>query len=121
MSGEQAGAGDGDEGVAGGDLVVGPAVEGEGVPGVHLRGDGGRIEARVVEQIVSCVDERKDADEGAGEAFALQARPGPGGVDLLKMSSAVQLVCQFKVVIDTKDGQGDLHGILCTHLSRVRS
>jgi hypothetical protein len=37
------------------------------------------------------------------------------------MPSSVQLVCQFKVVIDTKDGKGDLHGILCTHLSRVRS
>jgi hypothetical protein len=32
------------------------------------------------------------------------------------MSSAVQLVCQFKVVIDTKDCQGDLHLILSPHL-----
>ena len=63
----------------------------------------------MVEQIVCRVNQGKGADEGAGKAFALQAGPGPGGVDLLKMSSAVQLVCQLKVMIDTKDCQGDLH------------
>jgi hypothetical protein len=68
----------------------------------------------VVEQVVSCVDERKGADERAGEAFALQASPGPGGIDLLKMASSAELVCQFKVVIDTKDGQGNFHRKLFT-------
>jgi len=55
------------------------------------------------------VKERKGTDERAGKAFAFQPRPGPGGIDLLKMPSPVQLVCQFKVVIDTKDCEGDLH------------
>ena len=121
VSREQAGAGDGDEGVAGGDSTAGPLVEGEGVPGVHLRGEGCWIEARVVEQVVCRVKERKGADEGAGEAFALQPSPGPGGVDLLKMPFSAELVCQFKVVIDTKDCQGDLHGILCPQLPWDRS
>ncbi len=108
-AGEQTGTGDGYEGVTGGDTAAGPAVEGEGVPGVHLRGDGGWVEACAVEQVVCGVNEGKGADERAGKAFALQTCPGPRGVDLLKMPFAVQLVCQFKVVIDTKDGQGDLH------------
>ncbi len=37
----QACAGDSDEGVAGGDSIVGPSIEGEGVPVVQLRGDAG--------------------------------------------------------------------------------
>ena len=109
VAGEQACAGDGDECVAGGDSAAGPAIEGEGVPGVHLRGECGRVEACAVEQVVGGVDERKGADERTGKAFALQSSPGPGGIDLLKMPSPVELVCQFKVVIDTKDCQGDLH------------
>ncbi len=119
-SGEQARAGDADEGVAGRDDAVSPAIEGEGVPGVHLRGECGRIEARMIEQVVRCVNEGKGADERVGKAFALQAGPGPGGIDLLKMPFAVQLVCQFKVVIDTKDGLGNFHrgATLLSHASR---
>src|SRR5260370_36104540 len=82
VSGEQACSGDGDEGVAGFDLAVGPAVEGEGVPVVHLRRHGGWIEARSVEQVVRCVNERKGADEGTGESFEFQHVRGPGREEL---------------------------------------
>ena len=116
-SGEQTCAGDGDEGIAGGDSVVGPAVEGEGVPVIQLRGKRGRIEAHMVEQVVGGVKRRKGGDERTRKAFAFQPGPGPGGVDLLEVRSAVQLVCEFEVVIDAKDCEGDLHRNLFLQLA----
>jgi len=108
-SGEQAGAGDGDEGVAGGDSVAGPAIEAEGGPGVHLRGESPGVEAGAMEEIVGGVKEREAADEGAGEAFAFQSCPGPGGVDLLEVIAPVQLMREFEVVEDSKDGLSNFH------------
>jgi hypothetical protein len=110
-AGEQAGAGDGDEGVAGGDAVRGPAVEAAGGPGVHSRGETLGVEAGAVEEIVGGVEKRKAVDEGAGQAFALESCPGPGGVDLLEMIAPVELVCEFEVVEDSKDGLGNFHEV----------
>jgi hypothetical protein len=67
------------------------------------------VEAGAVEEIVGCVKERKGADEGTGQAFALQSCPGPGGVDLLEMIAAVELVREFEVMEDSKDGLGNFH------------
>jgi hypothetical protein len=55
------------------------------------------------------VEKWEGADEGTRKALAFEPGPRPGGVDLLKVASLVKLVPQFKVVIDTKDGQGDSH------------
>jgi len=108
-SGEQAGAGDCDEGVAGGDAAGGPAIEAEGGTGVEFRGDAGRIETGASEEIVRGVKEGEGADEGARDAFALEAGPGPGGVDLLKVIATVKLMREFEVVEDSKDGLSDFH------------
>jgi len=67
------------------------------------------VEAGAVEQIVGCVKDRKGADEGVRQALAFQASPGPGGVDLLEMIAPVELVREFEVVEDSKDGLGDFH------------
>ena len=67
------------------------------------------MEAGAVEQIVGGVKERKGADEGVGQAFTLQSCPGPGGVDLLEMIAPVELVREFEVVEDSKDGLGNFH------------
>ena len=108
-AGEQAGAGDCDEGVAGRDAAGGPAVEAEGGAGVELRGDAGSDEAGASEEIVGSVKKGKGADEGARETFALEPCPGPGGVDLLKVIAAVELMREFEVVEDSKDGLSDIH------------
>ncbi len=67
------------------------------------------MKAGAVEEIVGGVKEGKAADEGAGKTFALEPCPGPGGVDLLKMIAAVELVREFEVVEDSKDGLGNFH------------
>jgi hypothetical protein len=67
------------------------------------------MEACAVEEIVGGVEEREGADERAWESFALEAGPGPGGVDLLEMIAAVKLVREFEVVEDSKDGLSDFH------------
>ena len=64
-----------------------------------------------MEQIVRGVEEGEATDEGVGKAFALETRPGPGGVDLLEMMASVELMGQFKVVEDSKDGLGNFHEV----------
>ena len=53
--------------------------------------------------------ERKATDHGVGQAFAFQSRPGPGGVDFLKVVATMKLMRQFEVMEDSKDGLGDFH------------
>jgi hypothetical protein len=106
---EETGAGDGDEGIAGGNAFCGPAVEAECGPGVHLGGEPRGVNAGAVEQIVGGVKKRKAADEGVGKTFAFESCPGPGGVDLLEMAAAVELMREFEVVEDSKDGLGNVH------------
>ena len=53
--------------------------------------------------------EGKATDQGAGKAFAFQSCPGPSGVDLLEMIAAVQLMREFEVMEDSKDGLGYFH------------
>jgi hypothetical protein len=67
------------------------------------------VEAGAVEKIVGCVKERETADEGAGEALPFQSCPGPGGVDLLEVIAPMELVREFEVVEDSKDGLGNFH------------
>jgi hypothetical protein len=43
------------------------------------------------------------------KTLALQSCPRPGGVDLLKMISPVQLMRQFEVMEDSKDRLGNFH------------
>lgn len=71
----------------------------------------------MVEEVVGGMDEGEGVDEGAPEAFAFEASPGPGGVNLLEVASAMQLVCEFKVMIDTKDCQSDLHRSVVPHVA----
>jgi hypothetical protein len=108
-SSEQTSAGDSDECVAGCDAVIGPAVEAESGPGVHFGGEALGVEAGAVEEVVRGVEEREATDEGVGESFALEPCPGPGGVDHLEMMAAVELVREFEVVEDSKDGLGNFH------------
>jgi hypothetical protein len=67
------------------------------------------VEAGTVEEIVGGVEKREAADERVGQAFAFQSCPGPGGVDLLEVIAAVELVREFEVVEDSKDGLGNFH------------
>jgi hypothetical protein len=67
------------------------------------------VEAGAVEQIVGGVKERIAADERVREAFAFEACPGPGGVNLLEVITAVELMREFEVVEDSKDGLGNFH------------
>ena len=67
------------------------------------------MEAGAVEEIVGGVKERIATDERVREAFAFEACPGPGGVDLLEVVATVELVREFEVVEDSKDGLGDFH------------
>jgi hypothetical protein len=79
------------------------------------------VEATAVQEVISGVKEGVTADEGAWQAFAFQASPGPSGVDLLEMIAAVELVREFEVVEDSKDGLGDFHEgwlLSCCHASR---
>jgi hypothetical protein len=106
---KQTGARDADEGVAWFDDLVGPLVKGERVPRGHLRGHPGGIETGEVEKVVCGVKKGKAADEGVGEAFAFQSRPGPRGIYLLEMIASAELMCEFEVVEDSKDGLGNFH------------
>jgi hypothetical protein len=58
------------------------------------------------------MEEGKTTDELAGQAFALEARPGPGGVDAAQMVALMELVRKLKMVEDAKDGLCNLHGNL---------
>jgi hypothetical protein len=66
----------------------------------------------LAEQVIGGVDERKGADELAGQALAPEPRPGPGGVDAAQMVALMELVRKLKMVEDAKDGLCDLHGNL---------
>jgi hypothetical protein len=55
------------------------------------------------------VEQGEATDQRAGQAFALQSGPRPSGVDLLEMISPVQLMRQFEVMEDSKDGLGNFH------------
>jgi hypothetical protein len=52
---------------------------------------------------------REATYEGVRQAFALEACPGPGGVDLCEVIAFVELMCEFEVVEDSKDGLGNSH------------
>ena len=71
------------------------------------------METGTVEEVVGCVEEGEAADEGAGQTFALESCPGPGGVDLLEMIAAMELVREFEVVEDSEDGLGNFHRRRC--------
>ena len=43
------------------------------------------------------------------QAFALQPRPGPGGVDAAQVASAIEFAREFEVMEDAEDGLDDLH------------
>jgi hypothetical protein len=115
-TGEEAGAGDGDEsirrpeGVAW-ELEEGVAVEGEGVPGAEFGQELGRGMAGTAEKVLGGVEQRERADQGVGQAFALEPRPGPGGVETLEMASAAELVGELKVMEDAEDGLDYLHAL----------
>ena len=55
------------------------------------------------------MDEREATYEGARQALALEACPGPGGVDFRKVVAFVELMCELEVVEDSKDGLGNFH------------
>ena len=57
------------------------------------------------------MQEGEAADEGVRKAFALETRPRPRGVDLLEMMAAVELMREFEVVEDSKDGLGYFHEV----------
>jgi hypothetical protein len=67
------------------------------------------VKAGAVEEIVGGVEKREAANEGVGKAFAFESCPGPGGIDLLEVVAAMELMRQFEVVEDSKDGLGNFH------------
>ena len=108
-AGGLAGAGDGDEGIAGFEIAPEVCVEGERVPFAEARVEPWSVEGRAAKKVVRGVDEREGADEFARQAFALEARPGPCGVDAAEMAAGVELVRQLKVMKDAVDGLNNLH------------
>jgi len=62
-----------------------------------------------VKEKIGGVKERKTADKGVGKAFALQSGPWPGGVNLLEMIAPVELMREFEVMEDSKDGLCNFH------------
>lgn len=106
---EQARARDGDEGIARRHYSVGPAIEAEGCPSIHLRRETLGVKAGAVKEIVGGVQEGKTADQGTGKPFPLQPCPRPGGVYLLEVIAPVELMREFEVVKDSKDGLCDFH------------
>jgi len=67
------------------------------------------MNAKALHEDFGSVDPREGLYDFVGKAFALEARPGPGGVDALEMASAVKLAGEFKVMKDTEDRLNDLH------------
>jgi hypothetical protein len=57
------------------------------------------------------MEEGKTTDELARQTFALEPRPGPGGVDAAQMVALMELVRKLKMMEDAKDGLNDLHGM----------
>jgi len=106
---KQTRAGDGNERITRGHDSVGPAVEAKSGPRVQFRRKTFGIEAGPVQKIVRRMKDGKTAHEGAGQTFTLKSCPGPCGVDLLKMIATVQLMRQFEVMEDSKDGLGNFH------------
>ena len=89
--------------------AAGPGVEAERVPLVQARVECGRVKARAAQQSVGGVHRRKGANQLARQAFALQPRPRPGGVDAAQVIAGMQLVRQLEVVEDAVDCLDDLH------------
>ena len=46
---------------------------------------------------------------GVVEAFALQPRPGPGGVDGFEVAAALEFAREFEVMKDAKDSLNNSH------------
>lgn len=110
-TGEQTGAGDADEDVAGDDAGGSPAIEGESVPRCHLRRHARGVERCSLEKIVGRVEVREAAYERVRQAFALESRPGPGGIDLREVIAFVELMREFEMMEDSKDGLGNSHEV----------
>jgi hypothetical protein len=109
----EAGPGDPDKGVRGLWKLLkaaqGPTIKGQGVGITKVSGEA--VEAGAAGEELAHVESRKGVDERVWEAFSTQAAPGPGGVDALKMTSAVEFAGQRKVMEDAEDGLDDTHGV----------
>ena len=115
-AGTKRGAGDADERVylvfpaeALGEARFCPAVEGEGIGVAERVAEPGEIDGRAAGEILGHVQPGEGFDFFAGQAFALQPRPGPGGVDAAQVASTIEFARQFKVMEDAEDGLDDLH------------
>lgn len=108
-SGLEAGAGDADEGIAWDDAAQRPLVEEESVCVIELVTWPGGQESALMQDHLGRVDPGEGFDACVGQAFTLQARPGPGGIDATEMATAFELAAEFKVVKDTEDGLGHDH------------
>jgi len=58
------------------------------------------------------VHQGEGANLAAAKLFALESRPGEGGVDYGKMAAALQFACKLEVVKDAKDSLNNSHGRL---------
>ena len=54
---------------------------------------------------------REAAYERVRQAFALESRPGPGGIDLREVIAFVELMREFEMMEDSKDGLGNSHEV----------
>ena len=115
-AGAKAGAGDADEGVdrtvaaeAACDPGVRPAVEGDGVGVTERVSEPGEIDGGAAGEVLGDVEPGEGLDLFPGKTFALEACPGPAGVDAAQMTAAVKFAGEFKVMVDAEDGLDDLH------------
>src|SRR6202012_79359 len=115
-AGAEAGAGDADERVdflfaaqSSVEMRFGPAVEGDGVGVAERVAQPGEIDGRAAGEVLGHMQPGEGFDFVAGKAFALEPRPGPGGVDAAQVTAAIEFTREFKVMEDAEDGLDDLH------------
>ena len=108
-AGLEAGAGDGDEGVAGGEAAEGVLVEGEGVGVAEVVVEPAGEEMVPAQEVLGRVKPGEGLDFGAGDGFAGEAGAGPGGEDGGEMAAGIQLAGEIEVMEDAEDGLDDAH------------
>ena len=86
-----------------------PAVEGDGVGVAERVAQPGETDGRATGEILGHVQPREGFDFVVADAFALQPRPRPGGVDAAEVAATIEFAREFKVMEDAEDGLDDLH------------
>src|SRR5580658_5238079 len=91
------------------EMRFGPAVEGDGVGVAQWVAQPGEIDGCAAGKVLGHMQPGEGFDLVASEAFALEPRPRPGGVDAAQVASMIEFAREFKVMEDAEDGLDDLH------------